>query len=504
MPDGIALTDLKGNLFLANRRFVRLMEAGAGDHGLSERLRQLSQQVSDRIELKQETETASSEQPAGSDWIPVPIEGDRSVSLWVTVSGHGQKGRGFLLFLARDGQEPVPASGRPESFEQHYRALLDISPDAVVLSDLEGRVITANLRAAQAYGCESVEELVNCGCTVFDFIAPEDREQAIRSAALTLKTGKVRNLEYAILRRDGTSHPAEVSASLVVDAEGNPCAFIGVVRDITERKRVEQELAAHYAELARVNAELKKLHSQKDDFIASISHELRTPLVTGLGYLEMTLAGRFGSLPDEAQQRLATSRKNLRRLSALIDDIVEYHSLTRGEQRRLPIPIAFDLAALVTDCVNAMLVRTDREPDSVVTVLPSDLPPVLADPEMIRQAIGSLLKNALRQGGEEPLIHVILAPAEQGFVRLTVQDDGRGISPEIKDQLLLPFIQTESDSGSGFGLSILHSIAEAHGSKVIIHSEPDKGTSVSFDLAIAPEHLRLRKKNGKKSRNSGG
>jgi diguanylate cyclase (GGDEF)-like protein/PAS domain S-box-containing protein len=126
--------------------------------------------------------------------------------------------------------------------EQRYRTLVETSPDAITLTDLSTNLIMLNRQAALLHGFDSVEEILSTGVSAFDFIAPEDRERAIQNAQKTLETGTLRDVGYTLLRKDGSRFPGEITASLVTDAEGNPTAFIGVVRDITERKRAEEAL----------------------------------------------------------------------------------------------------------------------------------------------------------------------------------------------------------------------------------------------------------------------
>ncbi len=119
-----------------------------------------------------------------------------------------------------------------------YRTVVETSPDAITITDMQGQVLTCNLRGAAIHGFDSVDEMI--GSNAFEYIAPEDRERAVENARKTLDEGSVRNIEYTLLRKDGGSFPGELSASVIRDAEGEPRAFIGVVRDISERKRTEE------------------------------------------------------------------------------------------------------------------------------------------------------------------------------------------------------------------------------------------------------------------------
>jgi len=117
-----------------------------------------------------------------------------------------------------------------------YRTLIETSPDAIILTDLETRITMVNSQTIDLFGGSAVEELV--GKNAFDFIAPEDHERARANALQTLQLGSLRNIEYTLVRKNGARYPAEFDAALIRDGQGNPKAFIAVVKDITERKKV--------------------------------------------------------------------------------------------------------------------------------------------------------------------------------------------------------------------------------------------------------------------------
>ncbi|MDO8055675.1 MAG: PAS domain S-box protein, partial [Candidatus Hermodarchaeota archaeon] len=138
---------------------------------------------------------------------------------------------------ARDITERKHAEQALRESEERYRTLVETSPDAITLTDLEGKVIMANQQALQLYGVEKVEDLV--GISAFELIDHQDVPLAMENLQKTLQEGHSGNLEYTLIRRDGTRYPAELNAALLKDAEGNPTAFIGVIRDISDRKEAE-------------------------------------------------------------------------------------------------------------------------------------------------------------------------------------------------------------------------------------------------------------------------
>ena len=140
----------------------------------------------------------------------------------------------------RDLTERKKAEKALRESEETYRSLVLASPDGVTATDLEGIITYASKRSLELYGCERVEEFL--GKNAFELIAPEDHERAAKNLAETLTEGAVRDAEYTMLRKDGTTYTGELNASLIRDAEGQPKAFIATTRDVTQRKEVEKAL----------------------------------------------------------------------------------------------------------------------------------------------------------------------------------------------------------------------------------------------------------------------
>lgn len=124
--------------------------------------------------------------------------------------------------------------------EERYRSLVDAIPFAVLLADLESKIMMVNRAAIEMYGAEGEDELI--GLRALDLIVPEDHERALANMQLTLKQGSIRNMEYTLCKKDGSTYPAELSASVILDSDGKPKAFSGIIRDITEIKKSSKDL----------------------------------------------------------------------------------------------------------------------------------------------------------------------------------------------------------------------------------------------------------------------
>jgi len=148
--------------------------------------------------------------------------------------------------------------------QDRYRTLIETSPDAIFLTDLNGRFITLNQQAAKLHGFDSSAEMLTSGLTVFDLIAKLEPRQAGEVFQSILAEGSLRDIESLAHRRDGTTFPIEISASAVLDAKGRPYAVMGISRDITERKQAEKALQQHNRDLAQLYSVSQTLASTLD------------------------------------------------------------------------------------------------------------------------------------------------------------------------------------------------------------------------------------------------
>ena len=154
--------------------------------------------------------------------------------------------------------------------EEMYKTLVKTFPDAVTVGDLEGYITDVSQRTLELHGFKHAEELL--GISAFELIAEEEREKAMINLTKTMKEGFVRNIEYTLLRKDGTRFIGELNASLIKDAHGKPKGFIATTRDVTVRKRAEEELERSFKKSQRMLEEaVKALAStaeKRDPYIA--------------------------------------------------------------------------------------------------------------------------------------------------------------------------------------------------------------------------------------------
>ncbi|MDQ3928091.1 MAG: PAS domain S-box protein [Chloroflexota bacterium] len=230
--------------------------------------------------------------------------------------------------VALDITERQRAEQALRDSEARWRAVIATSPDAIALTDLNANIRMCNPQALTLLGYESPAEVV--GSSAFEFFVPQDRQRALDGMLKTLSLGKLEGLEYTLLKKDGTHVSVELSAATITNSEGNPEAFMAIVRDTTERRRVYQALG-----LAR--QELGQLEGVR--FAArEVAHLLNNDLVIPMGVLD-ELQHR-GDVPSDIRE---DARQAMIRLKAAVQHVVRLQQVVRVETKDTPVGPALDL-----------------------------------------------------------------------------------------------------------------------------------------------------------------
>jgi signal transduction histidine kinase len=340
---------------------------------------------------------------------------------------------------------------------------------------------------------------------------PELVPELIGSEAVLadILTGKLPRFELAWVNRE-TTEGNMVYLTMVGlpyrDPTGQIAGLIHLVEDVTEvgdlQQRLAQrrnelrllwdQLAEKNLELAAANAEMQRLCDMKSVFVSVAAHELRTPLAPVLGYVEMFLDGDFGPLTDGQRERLEVMNRNVRRLLEITNSLLD---VTRIEAERVELILRpADLLALVETVVTEYRPQLEAKAQRLTLRAHSDLPPALCDETRTAQIVGNLLSNASKYTSDGGLIEVSLALAEEeGFLEISVADNGVGISAEDQEKVFERFFRAESAAltqagGAGLGLYITRSLVEMHGGRIWFESALGKGSTfhVTFPIADRP------------------
>ena len=389
-----------------------------------------------------------------------------------------------ILGIARDETDRRQMQEALHESEARYRSLIEISPDGIAVSDLNGKILMANRKLMELHGFDSTEEMI--GINGLDIVAPEDRQRAFENGLNTLKSGYWGEIDMTLLRKNGTSFIGSVNASVLLDAAGKPKAFIGVTHDITERKRAEDEKRKLEEQLRLV----QKMEAI-GQLAGGIAHDFNNILGAVIGYTELAL--EESSVGDRPRLYLEQIHKAGERARDLVMQILTFSR--KQEQKRKPV--------LVTPIIKEVikLLRSSLPSTIQITQSVSQTPlMILSDPTQIHQVLMNLCTNAayaLRESGGLLDIQLIQERVAHGrtlhpfnlsvgdYAKLTVRDNGCGIDAAVMDRIYDPFFTTKGPgSGTGLGLSVVYGIVRDHGGAIDIASEPGKGTTVTVHFPL--------------------
>jgi PAS domain S-box-containing protein len=306
-------------------------------------------------------------------------------------------------------------------------------------------------------------------------IHPEDRERVLSTISDSIDKGEPHRLVYRIVRPDGEIRWLEASGKLVLDANNQPASLVGVCGDITERKELERQRT-------QLLQQAQQAIRGRDDVLAMVSHDLRNPLnvITMSTTLLATEVGGGNSNPRLAKIRRAASRME-ELISDLLDAaVIESGSFSIQAQNN-------DLNRIVSEAIEAVsAVALEKNIQIEARGAPSELC-VRGDRTRILQVLSNLLTNGIKFTPQAGRI-TISARKLEGMAEVRISDSGAGIPATDLEHLFDRYWHSTQSgkSGAGLGLYIVKGIVEAHGGRIWVQSEVDKGTDFFFTLPLKP------------------
>ena len=329
------------------------------------------------------------------------------------------------------------------------------------------------------------------------------------SVLYDILAGHVRRLHLPHINRDdadGSTRYLTLLTLPYLDATGRIQGLVQAITDVTDQSIIEQmhvqqrnelrllqeRLNRQNIELARINAELRRAHRQKDEFLAGISHEVRTPLSAILGLAELLRTQIVGPLTDDQREMVSRIEESGRHLLAVINDLLDLAKIEAGRFDLAPQMImAHDLCRAGVRMIRELAIRKNQK---IHTNLDPRVEGIYGDERRLRQALINLLSNAVKFTPPEGQIGIDLeGDPDNEVVRISVWDTGIGIAAEDMPRLFQPFSQIDNvyqrdQAGSGLGLVIVARLAELHGGGVTLVSEPGKGSRFTITLPWTRHH----------------
>jgi len=377
------------------------------------------------------------------------------------------RGAWHAIGIIRDITERKRAEEALRQSEEKYRTLVETAQEGIGIVGPDENIVFCNRAYGRLLGYEP-EELI--GRNLQQLTAPEEFAK-YREQTQKRKRGEASQYETVLYTKAGEVKYCSLSASPLCNDAGTFIGTLGLVTDITERKRAEEALARRTEELARSNTELEQ-------FAYIASHDLQEPLRMVASYVQL-LARRYqGKLDSDADEFIAFAVDGATRMQALIDDLLDYSRVGTRAKEFEPTDCEVVLDGTLSD-----LERAVEETGAVVTHDP--LPRVMADEVQLGRVFQNLIGNAIKfRGDEPPCIHVS-AEEQKNEWRFAVRDNGIGIEPRHHDRIFAVFSRLHGRSaypGTGMGLAICKRIVERHGGRIWVESELGKGSTFYFTM----------------------
>ncbi len=413
------------------------------------------------------------------------------------------EGRKLLYSVVHDVTEQRRAEARFHDLLQRLRTITDTARDAILMAGPDGRITFWNPAAVELFGATYDQAM---GAPIGRFVDRERFATALEAAGRarprTRSLGSHGELvELTAYRRDGSRFLAEMSLTARELDEGRYA--VGILRDVTDRKEHEEQLARSQEVLETMNLELEQsiaranalaMEAQiasmaKSEFLANMSHEIRTPMN---GIIGMTGLLEGTALSEEQQQYAATVRTCGEQLLALINDILDFSKIEAGKLEFEELD--FDLAQAVEEVVDIVGVKASEKQLQLLCYVAPEIPPVLrGDPGRLRQVIINFVNNAVKftEAGEvEIRAELAAATAAEATLRFSVRDTGIGIPADRQDRLFQSFSQVDASTtrkygGTGLGLAISRQLAELMGGEVGVQSAEGQGSTFWFTARLA-------------------
>jgi two-component system NtrC family sensor kinase len=468
-PNPIIIVDLRGNIVECNQETLRLTKMSSkkeiiGRSALDfveEKDRRL---VSENLEKALLQDTVKDIEFGLSNRLGTGYVGEISASAIKDSDGNPTS----LVVIISDTTERKQAENRLRQYskrlEENQRFLEDIFsafPDPVTVCDLNGNIIKSNQATLDLYVNSSKDELT--GVNLNALLVPTDCEKVLGELDKAKVLGSVKNVECNMIGRKGNEFPAELSVGAIKESSGKPLGFVVITKDITNRKRLQEQLIVS-EKLAAVGR-----------LAASFSHDIRNPLAViknSVCFLEMRLKE---NADDKVMKHLRMLEEEINYSDILINNLLDF------TKKNPPYLHEANLNEVTKAAISSVAIPENIE---IIFKL-NEIPTMLIDEAQLKRVFTNIVLNALQampDGGKL----TVQTSRDQDFVETAFSDTGTGICEENMQKMFTPFFSTKAN-GVGLGLNICKQIVEGHGGKICVRSKIGEGSTFTIRLLIHAE-----------------
>jgi PAS domain S-box-containing protein len=361
--------------------------------------------------------------------------------------------------------------------QQRYEDLFNFAPDGYLVTDIHGKIQEANQAASDLFKV-APKYLVN---KILTFFTPENYRRVFRLLLLQLQSiDRIQEWEMPLIAGGDSQFEAAITVAAVKDGDGKTIGLRWLIRDITARKQIEEQLR----QIQLQNLELIEADRLKEQFIATMSHELRTPLTAILGFSTL-LMRQFHQRFDEQQVHLMERIiENGRHLLNLIEDILDVIRL-RANQVELRLE-TFDAVNLVICVIEELRPFAEKKNLDLNLQIFQPSIMVINDRDRLRQILVNLISNAIKFTDVGNVTVQVRSPKREQL-SITVQDTGIGIAESDLKLIFQEFRQvnqtiTRLQGGTGLGLAITQALTRLMGGEISVQSQIGRGSSFLLEL----------------------
>lgn len=363
----------------------------------------------------------------------------------------------------------ITARRQAEETARKLSRVVEQTPVAVVITDLNGTIEYVNPTFSHLTGYEPDEVIGQNPRILKSGIHPPELYDELWQ---TISTGEIWRGEWCNRKKDGDLYWEEAAFAPILDEAGQVTHYLKVSEDITGRKRRRETLRHYMQELETQNAEL-------DAFAHTVAHDLKTPINVIVGYAEVLKSRADDFTPEQRWQFLDKVVWNGRKMNDIINSLLLLATI-RSQEGVTLYPVEMDQ---VVATVLERLARMIEEKQARITVA-EEWPLALGYAPWIEEIWMNYLSNALKYGGEPPVIEMGATTLADGRIRFWLRDNGQGLSYEARQRIFLPFERMHQAhiEGQGLGLSIVKRIADRLGGQVGVASEVGQGSTFYLEL----------------------